>query len=87
MRKALSIIAPAGPFWRAGLKFDREARVIALDELTKDQLEKIKSEPRLSVEAAELPDDGRSGGTTGDESGKAPAKEAGGKATSGKNRK
>jgi len=74
MRKALSITAPAGPFWRAGLKFDREARVIALDDLTKDQLEKIKGEPRLSVEAAELPGDDRSGGTTG-------------KAAVGKNRK
>ena len=37
-------------FWRSGLQFTREPRVIALDTLEKGQLKQIKGDPRLAVE-------------------------------------
>lgn len=83
MRKALSITAAHGPYWRAGLKFGPEARVIALDALSDEQLQRIRDDPRLAVAGAELPDaedqgtDPKGGDQAGDGPKAKPGKKSG----------
>lgn len=42
--KGLEVTARRDSFWRAGLQFTREARVVPLAELTDDQAEAIRAE-------------------------------------------
>jgi len=50
----LFIKSRAESFWRCGFKFTREGYGIALDALTKEQVDILKKEPALFVEEVEV---------------------------------
>lgn len=52
--KGLKVIARRDTFRRAGYVFSGEPTVIALDALTDEQVEQLKSEPLLVVQEVDL---------------------------------
>ena len=52
--KGLRVVARPDSFWRAGLQFTKEPRVIPLSELTPAQLGEITDEPLLVVTEVDI---------------------------------
>lgn len=57
MAKKLQIVAKTDSFRRAGIEFGAEAKLIDPDKLSKEQVEALKSEPRLVVTEVEVKED------------------------------
>lgn len=51
----LQVVSSSDGFRRAGFAFGREPRVLALADLTPEQVDAIKAEPMLAVVEVEIP--------------------------------
>ncbi len=57
MAKKLQIVAKTDSFRRAGYEFGSTATLLDPDKLSKEQIEVLKSEPKLVVTEVEVKDD------------------------------
>lgn len=53
--RGLQVTSRTASFWRAGIQFTGEPRVVPLSELTDEQVEAITSEPMLVVHEVDIP--------------------------------
>lgn len=56
--RGIKVVSRPASFWRAGIQFTDQPRVIALSDLTAEQYEAITNEPKLVVTEVDLAAEG-----------------------------